>query len=278
MAKMGRIVALSLTILSVVASCVATKEETAEQKQSGEVDRHRKLSNCFQERLGEKGCGSSDCEAKICACDPYCCSVSWDSSCVGDTNNYFVPGCTAIDLCQSTEDPESGCTGAEVAAPSGVQVFEFSYGGNRCPASLNDPNTSLTMINNGAAVELNLPPNIPPIAADATSRSTLRAICMLSFSFQNVPSGMCWSPGTTTQAGQATVPNSATGSQIRVNSRFAFGPEHEQKEDLTITEPFIVQTDEDDAVCNTPGDGNIYHFDSVVTARKGSVISLEHIQ
>jgi len=57
-------------------------------------------SNCFQDQklTGGRGCEDAKCEAAVCSCDPYCCSLLWDSSCSSNMN-FFNPGCTAGQLC-----------------------------------------------------------------------------------------------------------------------------------------------------------------------------------
>jgi len=57
-------------------------------------------SNCFQDQklTGGMGCDDAQCEAAVCSCDPYCCSLLWDSSCSSNLN-FFTPGCSAGQLC-----------------------------------------------------------------------------------------------------------------------------------------------------------------------------------
>ena len=57
-------------------------------------------SNCFRDQklTGATGCEDAECEAAVCACDPYCCSVLWDLSCSSNVN-FFTPGCSAGELC-----------------------------------------------------------------------------------------------------------------------------------------------------------------------------------
>jgi len=57
-------------------------------------------SNCFRDQklTGGRGCDDARCEAAVCACDPYCCSLLWDSSCSSNLN-FFTPGCSAGQLC-----------------------------------------------------------------------------------------------------------------------------------------------------------------------------------
>ena len=41
--------------------------------------------DCFEDRIDESaGCEFSECEATICAIDPFCCDNSWDNLCVGE--------------------------------------------------------------------------------------------------------------------------------------------------------------------------------------------------
>jgi len=73
-----------------------------------------------------KGCNYEPCEAAVCDCDNYCCSVAWDLSCrgyhlqPGDAvdNNYFVDGCSAKMLCCEQEsaypDPPVGGAGGSI--------------------------------------------------------------------------------------------------------------------------------------------------------------------
>lgn len=50
---------------------------------------------------GTPGCGNSECQDLVCACDPFCCDVEWDSLCAGDGP------CGAQTLCENecTPDP-----------------------------------------------------------------------------------------------------------------------------------------------------------------------------
>jgi len=57
----------------------------------------------------QKGCDHDLCEQEVCACDSYCCEVSWDLSCRGIQveDNYFVEGCSASVLCcEPTDAPK----------------------------------------------------------------------------------------------------------------------------------------------------------------------------
>ena len=45
---------------------------------------------------GGVGCDDATCQSTVCACDPFCCTTSWDSLCAGEG---FVPGCGAAILC-----------------------------------------------------------------------------------------------------------------------------------------------------------------------------------
>ena len=62
----------------------------------------------------QKGCDHKACQDAVCACDPFCCSDSWDLSCRGWANdingtiidNPWVPGCSASKLCCEPDIPE----------------------------------------------------------------------------------------------------------------------------------------------------------------------------
>lgn len=70
-------------------------------------------SNCWdwtnpEINYGEqKGCDNDKCAEAVCACDPFCCSDSWDLSCRGFeyevngtiVDNPWAPGCSASALC-----------------------------------------------------------------------------------------------------------------------------------------------------------------------------------
>jgi len=54
----------------------------------------------------QKGCDYEACQSAVCACDPYCCSTSWDEACRGHSedgtlpkDNFMIPGCSASILC-----------------------------------------------------------------------------------------------------------------------------------------------------------------------------------
>ena len=42
------------------------------------------------EANGTPGCENGDCEAAVCALDPFCCDVSWDSVCAGEAEDICV--------------------------------------------------------------------------------------------------------------------------------------------------------------------------------------------
>jgi hypothetical protein len=54
------------------------------------------VHNCFT--TGSVGCTDPDCCEAVCAIDPFCCDVFWDSICVGE----------AVDLCDGCGDPDAG--------------------------------------------------------------------------------------------------------------------------------------------------------------------------
>ncbi len=54
------------------------------------------MGDCFTGQSAP-GCGDPDCCNLVCACDPFCCNVAWDSDCASDG---AVPGCGAAALCQ----------------------------------------------------------------------------------------------------------------------------------------------------------------------------------
>lgn len=68
-------------------------------------------STCWKwntvKQFGEqKGCDDVPCQEAVCACDPYCCTESWDLSCRGYSkdpskpkDNPVTPGCSSSILC-----------------------------------------------------------------------------------------------------------------------------------------------------------------------------------
>merc|ERR1719296_587017 len=71
----------------------------------------KKQGSSPQVQIGDqKGCDFQLCENAVCACDSYCCDVSWDLSCRGFEiedgdlkDNYFVSGCSSHLLCCEPE-------------------------------------------------------------------------------------------------------------------------------------------------------------------------------
>lgn len=49
------------------------------------------------------GCSDRDCCERVCQCDPYCCTVEWDTNCA---TNGFETECGAAILCQATCNPQ----------------------------------------------------------------------------------------------------------------------------------------------------------------------------
>jgi hypothetical protein len=45
------------------------------------------------------GCDDPDCQAAVCACDPFCCDTAWDLACSTDGSAGGVPGCGAAVVC-----------------------------------------------------------------------------------------------------------------------------------------------------------------------------------
>ena len=41
---------------------------------------------------GTPGCENSDCEAAVCAVDPFCCNVFWDGLCAFEADSICVDG------------------------------------------------------------------------------------------------------------------------------------------------------------------------------------------
>jgi hypothetical protein len=79
--------------------------------------------DCFAAN-GSPGCADVDCCRTVCACDPFCCSVTWDGYCAGSG---YVPGCGALLLCELPLGacclPDTSCLDVNVndcAAAGGV--------------------------------------------------------------------------------------------------------------------------------------------------------------
>ena len=54
---------------------------------------------------GTPGCQNSECEAAVCAIDPFCCNVVWDFICANEAIDICVPDqCTAT---SSTPEPST---------------------------------------------------------------------------------------------------------------------------------------------------------------------------
>ncbi len=52
--------------------------------------------NCI-EAHGGIGCEQAECEAAICAIDPFCCDIAWDGICASEALDICVPGiCIAL--------------------------------------------------------------------------------------------------------------------------------------------------------------------------------------
>jgi hypothetical protein len=60
-------------------------------------------SDCCEAQVGSPGCDDPDCEAAVCAADPFCCNTNWDSLCASQAVNEFC-----VELC------EEGTAGVEV--------------------------------------------------------------------------------------------------------------------------------------------------------------------
>jgi hypothetical protein len=70
----------------------------------------KKVCDCCTAR-GVPGCSYAPCEAEVCAIDPWCCNVSWDSICVLEARDF--PECraccdgTVVELCKDVV-PDDG--------------------------------------------------------------------------------------------------------------------------------------------------------------------------
>jgi hypothetical protein len=56
---------------------------------------------------GLPGCNNTDCCRRVCAIDPFCCDVAWDTICVNEANNFPQCGCGNPNACQ----PPFNCSG-----------------------------------------------------------------------------------------------------------------------------------------------------------------------
>lgn len=65
----------------------------------GVCDTGAPTSNCCVAN-GTPGCDDPECEATVCACDPFCCDNQWDGACATDGSGGGVPGCGAGVLCE----------------------------------------------------------------------------------------------------------------------------------------------------------------------------------
>jgi len=74
------------------------------------------FSSCFAIR-DVAGCDNYQCQNAVCGCDPYCCDVIWDSSCVN--SNYFNPGCTSENLCCKSGSSSAYSLGSATVFGSG---------------------------------------------------------------------------------------------------------------------------------------------------------------
>ena len=71
--------------------------------------------NCV-EAHAEPGCEQSECEATICAIDPFCCDVAWDGICAGEALDICVPDiCIAL---PSSQAPSEQFLGRAVEVPA----------------------------------------------------------------------------------------------------------------------------------------------------------------
>ncbi len=55
-------------------------------------------SDCCVEH-GTPGCDDPDCQATVCAGDPFCCDVSWDSICAGEAQQLCGDLCMPPSVC-----------------------------------------------------------------------------------------------------------------------------------------------------------------------------------
>lgn len=63
---------------------------------------------CDDVGTGTPGCSDESCCSRVCACDPFCCNVTWDADCA---TNGFLEGCGAAVICT---DLCGGCPAGSV--------------------------------------------------------------------------------------------------------------------------------------------------------------------
>ena len=93
-------------------------------------------SNCCESQP-TPGCSDPECEATVCACDPFCCDVQWDGLCAG--TGLGGDGCGAEVLCNNCEtlttDTDYRLSSNSPAIDSGNSAFvpaglDFDLDGN----------------------------------------------------------------------------------------------------------------------------------------------------
>ena len=63
------------------------------------VDTFNFCGDCL-EANGTPGCENGECEAAVCAVDPFCCDVFWDGICAAEAADICVP-----DICTTLAEP-----------------------------------------------------------------------------------------------------------------------------------------------------------------------------
>jgi hypothetical protein len=101
-------------------------------------------NNCYVDRggTGEKGCECAACEAVICAADPYCCEVNWDSLCSG----------AAPQLCSTecpSDQPSDQPSEAPSAFPTSPPTLEKDGGPSPAPSSAPTGNAGFGIVDDG---------------------------------------------------------------------------------------------------------------------------------
>jgi hypothetical protein len=104
------------------------------------------LCDCCQAHPGLTGCNCESCESWLCAIDPYCCDVAWDSICAGEAMSLctccFGPdGCTdALGAQAQTQAPAPpsvpGAAGGEFFVLDGIDSAIFKGDLTQVPATV----------------------------------------------------------------------------------------------------------------------------------------------
>ncbi|MHC4218767.1 MAG: hypothetical protein ACYSU7_09975 [Planctomycetota bacterium] len=99
---------------------------------------------------GTPGCDDPECEATVCAVDPFCCNTAWDSICAGEAVD-MCEICAEGDLiCVDGQDDTAGCAGltTEISwcAKAASQYFILVHGFGSATG-----NFTLTVSDDGAA-------------------------------------------------------------------------------------------------------------------------------